>query len=187
MIYFVRHGQSEANVILKNNGILCFDKHYNTPLTDLGKKQAKETAQILKNKKIDIIITSELDRAIKTAEIINENKKIPMVQLNDLNERKDCRKGIEGVDDEWHKSYDFEYTTPEGIEDIKDFKDRVVKGIEYILEKYGDKNILIVAHGGVSHVFRRYFSNGTWEGNIRIKSMKNCEVAEFDTKREKKR
>jgi len=61
--YFVRHGQSEANAAR-----LIADS---TPkLTKLGREQAIETANSLKDIKITKILTSPLIRARQTAEII---------------------------------------------------------------------------------------------------------------------
>lgn len=68
-IYIVRHGQVLHNAL----------KQYNVAdedLTDLGIKQAKELRDKIKNMKFDIIISSPLNRAKHTAEIINRNNKI---------------------------------------------------------------------------------------------------------------
>ena len=59
---FVRHGQSEANLAE------IFAGHTDIPLTDLGKRQAENTAQFLKDYPIDVIYSSDLLRAMQTAE-----------------------------------------------------------------------------------------------------------------------
>ena len=64
-IYFVRHGESEAN----NLG-LSAGSEFDTPLTDIGRKQAQKTGQDLKDKNIQLIVSSSQGRAIETAEII---------------------------------------------------------------------------------------------------------------------
>ena len=57
---FVRHGQSEANLA----GI--FIGHINSPLTELGHRQAELTAEFLKDEHIDAFYGSDLIRAYET-------------------------------------------------------------------------------------------------------------------------
>lgn len=65
-IYFVRHGQSTANVEK-----ICAG-HTDVALTNEGRKQAKRAAQALVDGAvhIDAVVTSPLRRASETAEII---------------------------------------------------------------------------------------------------------------------
>ena len=66
-LILIRHGESVWNKLNKFTG------WKNIPLTNKGIYQAINIAKILKKKnlKIDYIYTSKLDRAIKTAKIIN--------------------------------------------------------------------------------------------------------------------
>lgn len=67
MIYFVRHGLSEANV----RRVFAGQKD-NSPLVDEGRKQAKDTAKKIKDEGIEIhkIVSSPSLRAHETAQII---------------------------------------------------------------------------------------------------------------------
>jgi broad specificity phosphatase PhoE len=67
MIYFVRHGESEANEIKVFAG-----QKDDSVLTEKGRLQAKATAKEILDEgiKIDRIITSPLKRAVETAHII---------------------------------------------------------------------------------------------------------------------
>jgi uncharacterized phosphatase len=182
MIYFVRHGESEANRRMRNGEKVEFAEKYYAPLTQTGREQAQETAEVLKDTNIDLVITSGLERAIDTGKIINQYHHAPTIVMDNLNERRDKRTA--DTDAEWHNSFEFERKAHPDIEALDDFKDRVVRTIEEIKEKYGDKNVLVVAHGGTSHIFRRYFSGEPWEGNIRKVMMKTAEVAEFNFEKE---
>ena len=62
-LYLVRHGQSNGNLSKRH-------QHSDTPLSDLGKQQAKELAKRFATIPIDIILTSHYDRARETAEIV---------------------------------------------------------------------------------------------------------------------
>ena len=61
-LYLVRHGQSAGNVEGRFGG------HSPTPLSELGKKQAQMTAQALAKERINTIYSSDLFRAVQTAE-----------------------------------------------------------------------------------------------------------------------
>ncbi len=81
-LIFVRHGQSEANIIqhkIKKGEIKSFPKKYNdTPdreirLSELGKEQTKKTGEYLKEEYpqgVDIIFVSDHTRAKETAALV---------------------------------------------------------------------------------------------------------------------
>ncbi|MBX3291856.1 MAG: histidine phosphatase family protein [Acidobacteria bacterium] len=61
-LYLIRHGQSAGNAQGRFGG------HGTTPLSELGVAQAEATAKALAKEKIDAIFSSDLLRAIQTAE-----------------------------------------------------------------------------------------------------------------------
>lgn len=65
-LYVVRHGQTEWNYQNRVCGTTDIQ------LTNKGIEQAKELAKLLLNKRINIIISSPLCRALNTAEIISK-------------------------------------------------------------------------------------------------------------------
>lgn len=71
-IYFVRHGETAAN-------IQAIHQSPEEPLTQKGRKQAGHAALILKHKKIDTIICSTYTRARETAEIISNEVGVPYI------------------------------------------------------------------------------------------------------------
>ena len=72
-IIFVRHGQSEGNLVRSFLG------HTDLPLTELGHKQAEATAAYLAETDIDMIYASDLKRAWQTAEHIAEAKDLCII------------------------------------------------------------------------------------------------------------
>src|SRR3989344_1235592 len=80
-LYFVRHGETNSN--LQKSVV-----NFNDELTDNGRKQAQQLAELISNISIDIIITSPHKRAKETAVIISKkvNQEIQDVTL--LGERK---------------------------------------------------------------------------------------------------
>jgi broad specificity phosphatase PhoE len=77
----VRHGQSAGNAEGRFGG------HGPTPLSELGREQAKITAQMLARERIDAVYTSDLLRAVQTAQPLAELLDLPIVQTPAFRER----------------------------------------------------------------------------------------------------
>ena len=65
-LYLVRHGQSAGNAEGRFGG------HSPTPFPNLGKEQAEITAQDLAKERINAIYSSDLIRAVQTAQPLAE-------------------------------------------------------------------------------------------------------------------
>ncbi|MCA1624664.1 MAG: histidine phosphatase family protein [Acidobacteria bacterium] len=78
----VRHGQSAGNAEGRFGG------HSATPLSELGLHQAKITARALAKEKIDVIYSSDLHRAVQTAEPLAELLNLPIIKTSAFRERK---------------------------------------------------------------------------------------------------
>lgn len=149
--YFVmRHGQTENNT--KNIVSTKIDK--GSILTELGKEQTLLSAESLKDKKIDLIISSPFIRTLETSKIIAGVLNIPETDIIT-----DARLGemqvfsYEGKN--WHEYHkDFPKSVEnfdkkkEGDESYKDVQIRSMDFLFEIEDKYKDKNILIITHGG---------------------------------------
>lgn len=153
-LYFIRHGESEANVLkeFSNRGV----KH---GLTTKGKTQTKKLLRDLKAETIHKIYCSPLLRAIETAQMISDDKNVPYEIEYALKEF-DCGV-LEGRSDEaswdlffsllddWLLYEKWEKSIPGG-ESFFDIKNRFLPFIENITNQFGqtDQNIAIVGHGG---------------------------------------
>jgi broad specificity phosphatase PhoE len=80
-LYLVRHGQSAGNAEGRFGG------HSATPLSDLGREQARLTAQALARENIGAIYASDLFRTMQTAEPLAELLNIPVVATPAFRER----------------------------------------------------------------------------------------------------
>jgi len=153
MIYFVRHGLSEANV----KKVFAGQKD-NSPLVDEGREQAKQTAnEILKeNIKIDKIVSSPSIRALETAQIIasilafNEKDIIIDNRINEYD-----MGSLSGTP--WHTISSSILIKTENAEDVNLFKDRIVECIEELNKFEG--NVLLVSHGGVGRMLETLKEN----------------------------
>lgn len=80
-LYLVRHGQSDGNAEGRFGG------HGPTPLSKLGREQAERTARALAKERINAIYSSDLLRAVQTAEPLAELLNLPIHQREAFRER----------------------------------------------------------------------------------------------------
>lgn len=94
-------------------------------------------------------------------------------------ERKKLKETNPEINDIWNYNKNIDFN---GIETMNDFCNRVYKFLDDIVEKYRDKKILLVTHGGVSVPIKCYFTKYPLE-NLKdrdvIKGLKNCEIIKF--------
>ncbi len=152
-IYFVRHGQTTWNAESK------FQGHTDVPLSSMGVGQAESLAKRLTGYRISAFYTSDLSRAVKTAEILAQPHNLPVVPIPGLrevnfgswegkvfsNEVKD--KLIKSGKSWWDSS--LEGSGPRG-ESLSQMSARVNESIRSIVERHlDDQEIVVVSHGGV--------------------------------------
>lgn len=179
-LYVMRHGQTDWNVLGKIQGATDIE------LNEIGLEQAQNAKQELNQYDIDMIFCSPLKRTRKTAEIINEDKKIPIIYEDRLIERYFGElEGSKPIEDEIFQKYNFwDYEADIKIcqvESVKEICQRVWGFLEEIKEKYSDKNVLLVTHGGTARAINSYF-RGTKEEEIfpKGRTFRNCEILEFE-------
>jgi probable phosphoglycerate mutase len=147
----IRHGETEWNLALRLQGMK------NSELTRKGLEQARVAARALKDKKFDRLITSDLKRAVITAEILNEYHHLPVLQDETLRERNfGIMEGLtrEEIQERYPETFNGymlrkdTYQIPEG-ESLVSFYKRVTTGIRHIAQQNKGCSVLIVTHGGV--------------------------------------
>lgn len=183
-IMLTRHGQTNWNVQKKVMG------RCDEPLNEKGMGQAEETRDSLKDTDIDLIICSPLKRAKQTADIINEGRNIPIIYDDRIIERDFGEfEGKETKDFDFYGYWNY-YRNDiyEEAENIQDFFKRIYGFLDEVTEKYKDKNILIVAHGGVSIPVACYFKEEIPEGSLVEAGLVlgNCQVVSYNKEDKKK-
>lgn len=159
-IILIRHGESKLNVEGVYYGIL------NPELTEKGKEQAKKTREILKNISYEKIYTSDLKRAIETAEIVNYKELEISIdeELRELNfgifEGRSYEELLEKYPEELKKSQknweNYNYITGESVLELQK---RTINFIEKKIDL--EKDTVLVTHWGVINtILSHYFSNG---------------------------
>ena len=171
-LYFARHGQTDENVNMAGN------PSDDVPLNQLGIQQAKNLAIELKDVKFDTIISSPLNRARQTAELVNENHQLP-VQFDAAWRERDLESYL--ALDVWNDAFDFDKNVQLGnSESLAEFFERVYVALDSLKRDYEGKTVLVVSHGGVQSCLYAYANKLPLSGNMRASPMKNCEYRIFD-------
>jgi len=150
IIFLIRHGNTEFN---KKK---IFRGHYDVPLDEIGMKQAEKTGKFLKEIDFDIIYSSPLSRAYKTAEIIKEyqSKDVKVIKeegFTDLNFGDWEGKGYDEVNSLYPEIFNlwlsdpYKVTIPNG-EMMLDAQRRSWKTLKKIVTGSPDSVITIVTH-----------------------------------------
>ena len=166
IMYIFRHGQSE------DNAEYVFSGWRDSKLTQKGIEQAEILAEKIKDKKIDMLISSPQNRAIetmKTAVSKNERAKNLEIHLDDrIKERRygdlqgTSKLEIQLKDPDLLKkirrSYDYTPSNGESLEmvckRVADFCDEIIP-----LMKEHKINVAVSCHGNSIRGFRKYFEN----------------------------
>lgn len=151
--YFImRHGEATNNV----SDVISISYNNDNHLTEKGKQQVTESANELKNKKIDLIISSPFVRTMETSEVVasviglDKNGIIVDDRLHEMSVPMYEGKSWKEYHDNYPNTIEFFYKTFEGNESYNDMKKRTMSFIYDIEKKYKNKNILFITHGGPS-------------------------------------
>jgi len=162
-LWVLRHGETQLNHEGKLRGWL------DVPLDEHGIGEAQQDADFFRDISIDRLYTSDLQRAVRTAQIIGEavdQIPNPLVNLRPLNwgalNGKDVKES-EKITDPWFKKWE---THPELMvengESWDGFQNRVLRGVKTIVEDSQPGNsVILVTHLRVCILIRSWMLNGS--------------------------
>ena len=150
-VYLVRHGQSLGN----EGGVF---QPADTPLSSLGKKQAKTLAGRFKGISFDVIYTSPLPRAYETSEIISKKLGKPVEVWQEIEETRNpkeifalstlspkAKKIRKVIGENYHKG-DFRYSDEETFNELNE---RAKTVLTHLLKHHRGQKVLCVSHAGM--------------------------------------
>jgi alpha-ribazole phosphatase/probable phosphoglycerate mutase len=196
-LYLIRHGETE------DADTKCYKGHIDVPLSEKGIKQMEQLSKYIyqntehrtQSTELKAVYCSDLNRALKSAEIIAEPHGIKPIVVKALRER---NFGIwEGMSfDEIKERYPEEFKawannplkfSPLGGESTLQVRDRVIDALDRILDEVQDSlsssnrlnslndlnglnniSIAIVAHGGINRIILCHFLGIPLENIFRI-------------------
>ncbi len=155
----MRHSETQWNIEKKVQG------HNNSPLSAKGIKMAESWGQILKDKGYARILSSDLGRAVQTAQIISRILTIPVTEEKGLREMDwgkwtgkkytEVKKGTPNIID-YNKMSGWDFRPPAG-ETRKSVYKRACAALSRAAQIWPDEKILVVTHEGVIHCIINFF------------------------------
>lgn len=185
--YIVRHGESEGNVQRIIQG------HADSPLTENGERQASALANDLREVSFDLVFSSDLVRAKRTAEIVLLERALAVNTTKLLREHDmgaSERREIEAFREENKKLLE-EYEAlseqekwksriPGDVESDEDVNARFTTFLRETAVTYPGKTILVATHGGVMRCFLVHLGFGT-HAEIPVGSVGNAGLIRVDS------
>ena len=148
-IYFVRHAEPNYN----NH------KDEERELTEKGLKDRSLVTDFLKDKNIELVLSSPFKRAIDTVKEFADENNLDIEKIYDFRERK--------VDSCWIENFtefainqwtDFNYKLSDG-ECLKEVQERNIKALNKVLKDHKGKNIVVGSHGTAISVIINYYDS----------------------------
>ena len=176
-LYLLRHGQTEFNVKKLVQG------RCDSPLTDLGRQQARVAAAWLKAHNVvpDKVVSSPLGRAMDTASLVASELLGPDAAVEPCEgiiER--CYGSFEGgphdalPTDVWDPGEDL---IPFGGEGSQALQERMVSTLANLMSADDGETVLAVSHGSAS---RQFIKAAAPEGLELPAKLPNCAIMIFD-------
>lgn len=184
-IYIVRHGETIWNKEKRLQGSTDIE------LGERGIELAHKTGVALMDTKIDVIFSSPLKRAHKTAELIRNNRDIEIItddRIRELNFGVSEGKRYEDLYQDENCYFKHFFTQPElykpseNGESLDHLIDRASQFMADVIEPLADihERVMIVAHGAMNKAIMSYIKNHSiehfWSGGLQ----KNCNVIIVD-------
>jgi broad specificity phosphatase PhoE len=169
-LILVRHAETEANAAFKEVSKRVWQGATDTPLTSQGELQVAATATYLatlhRHYAFDILYTSSLPRARRTADAISKAIGLPVqedyaLREFDLGEWEGRTfADLEDSENLWKRWEADPHFAPPGGESPSMFQRRIVTVFESLASLHPSHTVLVVTHGGV---IRNLL--GLWIGN----------------------
>jgi broad specificity phosphatase PhoE len=183
-VIFIRHGQSTANLAC------LFAGHTDVALTELGHKQAENTANFLKNYPISAIYSSDLERSMQTAAPTGKMHNLPVIPdraLREIFAGEWEGRAYEELLEKYTQSFntwrfDCGRAHPEGGESTVELGTRIYREVDRLIEKHKGECFAIFTHATPIRLMR-----AKWEGyppeelkNVEFCANASVSVVEYD-------
>lgn len=155
-LLLIRHGETPWNAVRRLQG------HTDIPLNEQGERQAAALAAALVQQGVELLVASDLQRAMQTAQALSTLQPALTVQT-DARLRERCYGVFEGmlyseIAERYPQEYarwqarDIDAVMPDGerpAESFRSFYQRCIEGLGDWMARHPGRTIAVVAHGGV--------------------------------------
>lgn len=181
-IILIRHGQSQANIED------IFAGSMESPLTSLGRQQAKLMGEYMRKYKVDALYSSDLSRAFDTAMAVAETQDLVPVTKKELREiyAGDWQgKTFEEIKEKYPQSYgkwmeNIGVSHPEGGESGQQVYTRATAVLKEILKENPNKTICIVCHAMIIRMMECFIAGKNADYGKDMPWVPNASVTVYD-------
>lgn len=146
-IYFIRHSEVLKGINNEFNSDSLQEANEKSILSSNGEKLAEEVSKLDEFSNIDLVISSNYVRAMATAKYFVEKNNCNFIVTELFSERKH---GVsswdelpENFEERQFSNFDFKVGNGESLNEVKM---RMLKGLEFVLEKCEGERIVVVSH-----------------------------------------
>lgn len=172
-IYLTRHGETAWN--LKD----WVQGRTDIPLNEVGMRQAERLAAEMSDVHLDVVYTSQLQRALVTGKLVADRHEACRLEacecLNEMNFG--IFEGTLRTDAKYQQEKRQYFKRYEGGESYLDVAARIYPFIERLKER--NEDALVVAHNGICRIFANYFRPMENE-EFATFTLGNCEIMLFE-------
>ncbi|MBM7702469.1 histidine phosphatase family protein [Metabacillus iocasae] len=175
----MRHGQTDWNKQRLIQG------HSNIPLNEKGREQAKKVAEAFRDKRVDVMYSSDLLRAYETAleiakvvsvEKVTTCKRLRERSFGDLEAQavSKLEELVPGYGTNWGSDAVY------NMERLEDAQKRLTDRLVEIVEEAKNKHVVVVSHGAIINLFIHFVTNG--EDGTGKRHLENTSISTFKYK-----
>ncbi len=177
-MYLIRHGATLQNesqpIILQGNGL-------NGPLSDKGRRQASEVAELLSTRKLAAIYASPMLRAQQTALCIAQHHDLSVETVDELHEvnvghweGKSWQQIMDEEPDAYNRFMNDSTFPYRGGESFQNVLDRVAPQFAQLLQRHAGEPFAVIAHNVVNRVYLAELLGRGLESCRHIRQMNCC-------------
>ena len=149
-IYFVRHAQPDY---LNHDDM-------SRELTPQGMEDRKKVTTFLKDKNVNVVLSSPYKRAMDTVRDFANSANLPVISVPDFRERKMDSGWTEDFDSFCRQQWaDFDYKLSDG-ETLRQVQIRNIAALEKVLDEYAGKVVVVGGHGTAISTVMNYYDPG---------------------------
>ena len=164
ILFLVRHGETVDNANQTMQG------QTQGELNERGILQAQELSEEWKDREIDVIVSSDLKRAVDTAAIVAAPHGLEVVKTPLLRERDWGDFTGRYIPDLKNEPF------PDNVESLENLLSRAGEFITYLRETFPGKKVLAVGHGIINKAIQAVYYHKSMR---EIQKMSNAEVREL--------
>lgn len=175
-IYFIRHAETEALV----DGVMAGGE-YETALTDKGRQQAMAAGRTLRDKHVELIVCSPMQRTKETATIIAQEIGIDpnhVIEHELIVERAFGKYSGRPFHEYQHDLHN-DQLAPGEVEETHKLEKRVREMLDWLRQRPEDV-ILVVSHGATGRMFRVVDQQLPHSHYRHVPGFKPAEIDAFD-------